>query len=163
MTEEVKEPTKLDQKRAQIYQDRRRRLLNSGVPEDKVDATIRREDYERLPVERKITYLESVIIGLQRGLSDDLIALERNDGAVMEALDINFTAFEAMLVKLGISADEQKSYLDAAKVTVAQKREAQAQAREAAMAKQQAAAVEHEIDQAGEPPAPPEEATVFGG
>lgn len=159
MSEEMRKLSKGDEKRIRILQDRRQRHLNQGVPPEEVDKIIAREDYERLPVEKKIARLEGLLSATAQGLGRDVETLFKNQGVLLDTMDVNFTAFEMMVTDLGISIEKQRSYVEAAREAVEQKkrdRKRQANA-EADKSLKDAAATP------GEPPPPPDGATVFGG
>lgn len=159
MSEEARKLSKGDEKRLRILQDRRQRHLNEGVPPEKVDEVIAREDYERLPVEKKIARLEGLLSATAQGLGKDIETLFRNQGVLLDTMDVNFTAFEMMVTDLGVSIEKQRSYVEAAREVVEQKkRDRQRQTNAAADKSLKDAAATP-----GEPPPPPDGATVFGG
>ena len=158
MSEEIK-PTKLDGKRLDQQEERRRRLVNRGIPVEKIDEVIQREDYERLPMERKVERLEKLLAGYQKSIAQDLMALQANQMALFHTMDVNFTAFEMILAKLGVTPEQQKEAVLEAQKIIDQKQEA---ARKASEEKANAQAVEG-VGVPGEPPTLPEGASVFGG
>jgi hypothetical protein len=162
-----KKLSKLQIKKMQQYQERRRRLLNKGVPEAQVDAVIAREDYEALPVGDKLKRLEGFIASALGQLGQEITALRENDQVLSEAMDVNFTAVARALVKLGVPLEEQRAIIDAVNAEIEEAMEKRKAAAKKAQdeANQKAAAqnLAAQAEEAGEPPPPPEEATQFGG
>jgi hypothetical protein len=150
--------SKLDEKKMRILQERRQRLLNRGVPPDKVDEVMQREDYERLPAADKVSRLESLIVSTVRGIQSDLNQLHQNQKFLADSMDLNFMAFEQMLMKLGLTGEQQKEIMAAAEQVFAQREKERAEAEEAA----QNASIEASVDEPGEAEVP-EGATTFGG
>ncbi len=160
--------SKIDVAKQRQLEERRRRLLNQGVPPEKVDEVIAKQDWDRLPVDKKILRLERVIVGNVQGLGADLQQLRHNQNILADIMDVNFRAFEKMLVKLGLPVEEQRKLLQEAEAEIKVEREAQQRAYEAQMRAQQEAQeqaqVQAAVDQpAVEPVQPPDGATVFGG
>jgi len=160
--------SKLELKRAQIYQERRQRLINRGVPEEKVDATIAAEDYKELPIEEKFDRFEKLMMGALQGMQRDIMALRHNDGVVAEAMDINLQAMARCLEKAGVSREAQSDIIKAVDAEMREAHEKQVAAQAAAMReqreKQEKQTVEKEVDKPrSEDEAPtPDGATVFG-
>lgn len=115
--------SKIDMKRAQQQMDRRKRLINDGVAEDKVDAVMAKEDYEAQPVEKKVKRLESVVNNIFTGMSHDMMNLRRNDGAIAEAFDINYRAIVKMFARLGITPEQHKEVMDEVQADLAAERQ----------------------------------------
>lgn len=162
-----KKLSKIQLKKMQQYQERRRRMINKGVPEAQVDAVIAREDYEKLPVADKLKRMEGFIASALGQLGQEMTNLRHNDQVLSEAMDVNFTAIARALVKLGISNEEQKAIIDAVNEELEQaaqrRQEAAKKAHEEAQKKAAADDLAAQAEPAGEPPPPPEEATQFGG
>lgn len=146
--------TKIDAKRAQIYQERRRRLLNRGVPEAQVDATLAAEDYRNLPLAERFARFEKMALGALEGLQRDIMSLRHNDSVIAESMDINLRAMSMCLEKAGVSKEAQS---DIIKQVDGQLREERAQ--QAAALEQKT--IETEVDTEGQAEVP-EGATVFG-
>jgi hypothetical protein len=163
---DIHQPSRADLKRARIWQERRQRKMNEGVPEDMVDQVLAREDYDRLPVEEKLRRHESFVAGGIERLAQEMTNLHHNDSVLAEAMDMNFKAMSKMLEKLGIPREEQQVFMQQAIEEVTKEREERqaAHAAEAtrvaeARARQAAAAGVN----AGGDASPPPEATSFGG
>lgn len=105
--ESPKKRTKMELKRLQQYQERRRRLINKGVHEDKVDAVIAEEDYHALPIEKKFEQLFTSVRTAITGFASDLNELRHNDGVISDVIDVNARAFAKCLTKAGISLEVQ--------------------------------------------------------
>jgi hypothetical protein len=164
---EAKKPNKFELKKRQIFMDRMQRLMSKGMNSQQAQMAIAREDYERLSPADKIKRLEGQLAGLAQSFGMEINNLRHNDGVLADALDLNFKGIAKMLVKLGISLEDQAKFLAEAQKEMEAERVAQREAHEAAQAKAQEAMKKEElkdtIDKAGEPPPSPEEATVFGG
>ena len=162
-----RKPTKLDQKKQQIWQDRMRRHMAKGMSEEDARALIRKEDYDALPLEKKFQRLEAVCMGAVDGLANDLRSLLYNDGVISDAMDANLKAITKAFEKLGITKEEQAALLKEAEVEVKAEREARIRAREAeilmAQEKAKVGTLQEGADKPGVPDAPPADATVFGG
>lgn len=153
--------TKMDIKRAQAYQERRRRLINNGTPPDKVDATIEAEDYQALPVEKKLLRFQTLVGSALRGLQQDVLNLQHNDRVIADAMDVNLRAMGRALTRLGFTEEMQKDIVTEVENEIRRDQEAK---QKAASATEEKAGVEAQIDTP--PPAEsdlPEEAVVFGG
>jgi hypothetical protein len=166
---------KVQMKKFQIYLERRKRAINKGIPEERVDQYLREEDYRNMPVAEKVQRLEGIMSSTFQGLSQDVVRLRQNDGHIADAFDINSRAIFKMMVKLGITSEQQKDILkesadefDAekkAKVEARQKAAEEAQKKtleeqERAKIVQETKAEKNPEPQGAEPPA---EATQFGG
>jgi hypothetical protein len=187
--EEPKKPSKLDQKRQQIFMDRLKRKMGEktkdGTPKTQEQALqeMQREDYNAWPVEKKFERLESLVAQSFRNLSQEIMHLSQEHMAIGDAFDINYRAIQKMFIKLGLTNEEQKTFLDEAQnevLAIRKKQQAdmeqaqmQRQARqqgvteqqtvEAELTKPQAKVVAEGAAPAEEGAAPPAEATVFGG
>jgi len=180
IAEEAKpKPTKLEQKRQQILMDRIRRKMGEGMTEQQAMQSVAQEDYNRLPVDKKLLRLETMVTNTVRQIANDILALRQNDSAIAEAFDINYKAIEKAFAKLGLSPQEQMSLIDEARREVMEERQRALQERLAAQRKAQEdsekARIEAEARLAeskpvGDSPVPEgqdphvqEGATVFGG
>lgn len=153
--------SKIDVKRMQIYQQRRERHIAAGVPPDKVDETIAREDYERLPPDGKIRRIETAFANYSRAVAKEMKDLEHNDTILADSMDVNFRAIAKMLVALGMPLEKQREFLELAKEEMKAELAAREAARNTRIA--QPGDMSGTLTQSGEAPPPPEEATVFGG
>lgn len=164
---QVRRLSKIDEKRIRQYQERRRRLINKGVPAEKVDQAIAEEDYRSMPVEKKFERLEALVANSVKRMSSDMLALRHNDGVLADSMDSNFKAMARCLEKAGVSLADQSAIISAVNAEIAAEREQkmaakmQAEAEKAAAdalkdAETQKASEEEEV-------AIPEEATTFGG
>lgn len=162
-----KKLSKIQVKKMQQYQERRRRMVNKGVPVEQVDAVIAREDYEKLPVGDKLKRMEGFIASALGQLGQELVNLRHNDQVLSEAMDVNFTAIARALVKVGVPLDEQRKIIDAVNEEIEQaaqrRQEAAKKAHDEAKAKVAQDNLATQSEPAGEPPPPPAEATTFGG
>jgi DNA-binding transcriptional MerR regulator len=152
-------PNKIEEKRAKIYADRRARALGRGIPEAQVDEMLAKEDFDRLPVDEKLRRTTGAIVSDLQRLQAGINNLRQNDGVLAESMDVNFRALSKILVKLGITVEEQREIMNLSVAEI----QAENQARiEMQVAAQKARApVEQQIEQAGTPSDPPPEATVF--
>lgn len=159
--EKPRPPSKADLKRQQIFQERMQRLVGKGLSPQQAVERIQREDYERLPPNEKIKRLEGAIVGNFQAVARDVHMLRANETSLADIMDVNFRAFEKMLVKLGLPVEEQRKLLVEAEAEIKAEQAAR-QAQEAA-AQEQAnqQAVQASIDVPG-PQELPEGATVFG-
>lgn len=99
--------TKIDAKRMKDREERRRRLVNNGVPLDRVDETLAWEDHNNLPTDKRLEKLEKLVVKLFQGLQRDIMSLQHNDGVITDALDINLRAMAKCLEKAGVDRDQQ--------------------------------------------------------
>lgn len=169
----AKRMTKVDIKRMQAREERRRRLLNNGVPEDKVDAVMAAEDYQNLPVDKKLDRFERIVSQALQGLQRDIMALRHNDGVIADAMDINLKAMARALEKAGITKEAQNDIIREVEKELReeQKRQAEAEVEARRMASEKAekermeaeANAKPAIASEGEPEPVPEGATVFEG
>lgn len=159
--------SKIDQKRRQIYLDRRNRKLKEGVPENMVDQVLAREDYERLPVEAKLQRMEGMVRGVFGQIAEDVQSLRKNDATIAEAMDVNFRALGKALNRLGIGAEEQRALMQETVDEMRAEFEAKQNQVQGAVEKQTAEQVLQTEDHQNEAPATPAEtpegATSFGG
>ena len=160
-----KRPTKLELKRQQIFQERMQRHIAAGKTPEQAFAAVQKEDYERLPVADKVKRLEGLLFGNIQGLAKDLSLLKQNQTSLADVMDVNFRAFEKMLTKLGLPAEEQRKLFEEAEAEV----KAELDARRAAIEANQKLATEEDekkelaasVDQPGTPVVP-DGAAVFG-
>lgn len=183
-----KKMSKIDEKRQQIFMDRLRRKMaqptEDGKPRTQQQALqeMAKEDYDALPLQKKFERLESIVAQSFRGMSQEVVNLGQNHAAIADAFDINYRAIQKMFLKLGMSAEEQKQFIEESQAEVLaerrkqmaeasaarmnQQREAQDAAEkqkiEAGLAEQGPKIVGAPTEDEGAPPPPPE-ATVFGG
>jgi hypothetical protein len=159
-------PTKADLKRQEIFRQRMGRLMAKGMTEQQAFERIQREDYERLPVAERVKRLEAAIIGNFQAIGKDIHLLRGNESALADVMDVNFRAFEKMLVSLGLPVVDQRKLLVEAEAEIRAEREAAEAARKAAQAQQQEQVaqetVQETIDVPGTPEVP-EGAVVHGG
>jgi hypothetical protein len=177
--DEPKKMSKLDQKRQQIFMDRLKRYVGKGMTQEQALNAMQKEDYDAMPLDKKFSRLETIVAQSFRNLSTEVMNLHQNHLAIADAFDINYRTIQKLFVKLGVSPEEQKVFVDEAQKEVieARKREIEARdnARAAAMQAQQdvqeKAAVQAEMvpnansiqPAAAEGSPIPKEATVFGG
>lgn len=145
----------VDEKKARIRAERRQRLINQGTPADKVDEVMAQEDWERLPIEKRV---QLMIEGSLQNIAKDVIGLHHNDQLLAASMDVNFRAITKALKKLGVTSEDILGFM----------KEAQEEAVAEIKAKQEREPTKQEdvegiAEQPGTPAAPPEEATVFGG
>jgi uncharacterized protein YoaH (UPF0181 family) len=159
--EEAKKPSKLELKRQQIYVDRMKRFIAKGMSAQEAQAAIAKEDFERLPVDKKLERLENILVMNLRAMYSDLQTIKQNQDVLADSMDINFKGFEKILAKLNVSDEDRKALMEEA--------EAEWKAERAAAAAQQAVQAEEDekqevaesVDQAGEA-VEPTEADKFG-
>jgi hypothetical protein len=173
---------KIQMKRFQVYLERRKRAINKGIPEEKVDQYLREEDYRNMPVAEKVQRLEGIMSSTFQGFSQDIIHLRQNDGHIADAFDINNRAVFKMLEKLGLTPEQQKELMKEAadeheadkKAKIEARKKAEELAKQAQLeaqkkaseAKEKANIVQETKDEKHPEPQgaePPAEATQFGG
>ena len=172
--------TKLQEKQVKAHMERRQRLINKGVPKEKVDMYIAQEDYEKMPLEKKVKRLEQIIQGTFQNFALELHNLRYNDGVLADSMDLNFKAFAKMLVKMGMPLEDHRAFIEEAQREIIEERgkvaeaaAAEAKARtEKEMADNEKKVAEEAlkaaetavggVDANGSPIVPPE-ATQFGG
>lgn len=110
--------SKIDLKRQKIYQERMQRHIAKGKTPEQANEAIRREDYERLPPNEKINRLERALVGNFQAIAQDIAVLKDNQNSLADVMDVNFRAFEKMLLKLGVPVEEQKAMLQAAEAEI---------------------------------------------
>lgn len=163
----ARRPTKLELKRAQIYQERRARAINNGVPEDKVDATLAAEDYKNSPLEEKFERFQNLAVHALQGLQQDILNLQHNDTVIADAMDINLKAMARALVHAGVDIGVQQNIMQEVEKEIHKEQQLQKAAREAAhkaaSEKVEKQTIEKDIDKEAEPLPVPDGATVFGG
>lgn len=119
---------------------------------------IDRENYERLPAEKKILRLERMVSQMTQGIMGDLQALRHNDRIITEVFDVNLRSISLMFEHLGITKAKQAEILTQVQMEIEQERIQSQQ-------KQASEALTEEVD--AEPGTedelldPPEEATEF--
>ena len=182
--EEPRKPNKMDQKRQQIFVDRIKRHMGNGLTQDQALQAVQREDYERMPVEKKLARLETMISQSFQRLGQEVMHLSQEHMAIGDAFDINYRSIQKMFIKLGLSAEDQKVLIEEAqKETIelrkkqvadmemaelnqrrAEQEAAEQKRVEAEMAKPKNAVIDGGAQAAPEAGAAiPPEATVFGG
>lgn len=173
--------SKIDLKRMEQYQARRKRLLGQGVAEDKVDQVIAEEDYKALPIEQKFERFAMSTNQSFHLFGQDVNALQHNIQVTADAVDVNSKAIAMIFEKLGISLEQQKEIVKEAtelvnkereerRLALQKKREEEAKMRQAMeegpvaeAALRKAEGKPDLVDQPGEPAPIPEGATEFGG
>ena len=191
---QAKKPSKMELKRQQIFFDRLKRKMGETVkgqdgqprPKTQQEALMemQREDYEALPLPKKLERMEGMLTGFMQRVGQDMMNLRRNDGAIADAFDMNYRAIGAMFTHLGINPEQQKEFMSAAREQFENDRKAKmeadakaaqdrAQAQQAAMekARMDAAAAQTPAEEKAEQAAAPspveakvdEGATVFEG
>ena len=131
-------PSKIDQKRQKIFQDRMKRFMSKGMTPEQAINAMQREDYERLPADAKVRRLESALVGNFQQVARDIGLLRQNQNDLADVMDVNFRAFEKMLIKLGVASEDQKALLKEAEDEIrAERLSAQLQAKAEEMAQQQ--------------------------
>jgi hypothetical protein len=129
----AKKMSKIDIKRMQAREERRRRLINRGVPEDKVDAVMAAEDYQNLPIDKKLDRFEYIVSQALQGLQRDILALRHNDGVIAEAMDINLKAMSRALEKAGVSKEAQGDIIREVEKELREEQEKRARAEQEAL------------------------------
>lgn len=180
LSKQAKKPTKIEMKRMQQYLERRKRLINKGVPEDKVDQVIAEEDFNNLSTEAKLSRVHQAMNQAVQRLAQDINSLFYNQGVIDHVLDVNFKAFARCLTELGVAPEKQKEILETVEKEVIEERRKKAEEQKLAEEMRlKAQAEQHEKNVAGElakaegkeglkdaapaEPAPiPEGATTFG-
>ena len=161
--------SKIDIAKQRQLEERRRRLLNQGVPPEKVNEALAKQDWDRLPVEKKVLRLEHIVVANVQGFGNDMLQVRRNQDILADIMDVNFRSFEKMLVTMGLPLEKQRELLGIAEKEIIAERAAAREAQAAQMRAQQAAQEQAQVQAAvDQPPAEPsteqpEGATVFGG
>lgn len=163
---EPRKLSKADLKRQRIFQERMQRHIAAGKTPEQAYEAIQREDYERLPLDKKLEIMRRSFAQSLENISNDIAKLHDNQKDLADVMDVNFRAFEALLGTLGVSTEKMKEALKAAEAEVRGERDAQRAQKEQEVksAKEQAEKEElaESVDQPGTPTVP-EGATVFGG
>lgn len=73
---------------------------------------IQREDYENLPVDKKLRILERSLVMFQQGIVGDIRALQQNDRSITHVFDVNLRTIARLFEKLGIDKEAQRKILD---------------------------------------------------
>lgn len=169
---EPRKPTKIEIKRAQQREERRRRLINQGVPEDKVDQVMVNEDYNNLPLDRRFQDFRSQVVKAIQALSMDVMNLQHNDRVIADAMDTNMRAMSKCLNKVGVPTEDQAQIMKDVISELTEERAKQQQAIAEEQQKSVEAQIEEELASAErgivsseEPEGSPipDGATVFGG
>lgn len=164
----------IDAKRQAIREERKKRLMNKGVSEQRAEEMISNQDYDNLSDDKKIQRLENLFVQTFQGLQRDILALRHNDGLIADAMDINLKAMSKCLEKAGITKEQQGEIIKEveAELREEQKRKMEAQAMAEKMASDQSEKIrmeelsKEESKLSGSEPAGsdiPSEASVFGG
>ena len=173
-TDNVRRLTKTEMKRMQALEERKRRLINNGVDPNHVDQVIAREDYDNLPMDKKLARFEEIFLRSLQGLQKDIIALRHNDGLLADALDINIKVISRCLQKVGVDVATQNALISEVEKELAEEQRQRMAAQSAATAieqeQQEKDRIEKELSTnhkivGGEEPKGseiPEGATVFG-
>lgn len=163
---ELRKPTKVQIQQQRIFQERIQRKVAKGMALHDAVAAVKKEDWDRLPIEKKLERYEETLRGGLKGFRNDLMKMEQNDVILADTMEVNFRAFQKILRKLGVSDEDQKVAVKEATQEIneerAAHREAEAARRKVAKEEGEKESLESSIDKPGEPPAPPEEATSFG-
>lgn len=177
--EEPKKPSKIDLKRQKIYMDRLKRKMGNGLTQAQALQVIQREDYDAMPVDKKLVRLEAMVSRGLQNLAEEMLGLSQNQHGIGDAFDINYRAIGKLFTKLGVTEEDQKAIMAEAQKEHLEARAAFLEARKAEQQKQaeeQRAAAEQanvaselknaetiKADGAPEGAEIPKEATVFGG
>lgn len=164
----------IDAKRQAIREERKRRLMNKGVSEQRAEEMILNQDHDNLSDDKKIQRLETLFVQTFQGLQRDIIALRHNDGVIADAMEINLKAMSKCLEKAGISKEQQGEIIKEveSELREEQKRKMEAQAMAEKMASDQAEKARMEqlskeeskmTSAEAEGSEIPSEASVFGG
>lgn len=176
----------LQKQHMEQYNKRRERLLAKGVKPEMVDAILQQQDFESLPVDKRVNLMARNLNNLLGQVFRDIDALKHNDTVLADSMDLNFRAMAKCLEKAGVAPEDQKAIIEEtqkeleAEIKARMEAEAEAiKAQAAAQAKAQeesekakieAEAQEHAAksivaDSQPEQGAPefPEAAQVFGG
>jgi DNA-directed RNA polymerase subunit L len=132
--------SKIDQKRQQIFADRVRRKMAGGMSEEAAFRAVQQEDYDNMPVDKKLLRFQNAVQAAINNLSRDIMELRHNDQVIADAFDINYKVIERVFAKIGISDEERKTYLEEARKELSEERQRRAEA----IAKQQKEAAEAE-------------------
>lgn len=97
----------IDKKRQQILIERIKRKINTGLTQEQALTEIRKEDYNKLPVEKKIRILEQFVAKIFKSISKDIEILMRNDNSIGQSFEINYNAIGKMFKEVGISEERQ--------------------------------------------------------
>lgn len=160
----VRKPTKMELKRAQLFQERINRKVNKGMTKEQAFAAVQKEDHENQPLATRVQKIEHVLTGAFKEISQEMQSLRHNDGIISEAFDVNYRAIAKMFALLGIDKDKQKSIVEDC---VREMNEARAMAQKAQQEAAEQSKVMEEVKGPAKidvpaPAAPPEGATVFG-
>jgi hypothetical protein len=126
---QARKVSKIDMKRSAALQERRQRLINKGTDPAKVDQIIAQQDWEEMPLDKKVKRLEGIISSSMQQIAHDIRSLQMNDKILADAMDLNFTSISKALEKLGLDKDLQSSILHEAEKEMLEARKAAEQER----------------------------------
>jgi len=164
----------IDAKRQAIREEKKRRLMNKGISEERAEEMVSMQEHDNVSDEKKITRLENLFIQTFQGLQRDILALRHNDGVIADAMDINLKAMSKSLEKAGVSKEQQGEIIKEVEMELREEQRKKLEAQEMArkMSEDQlekermdALAKEDKGLQTSEPEGSeiPTEASVFGG
>lgn len=169
----------IELKRQKIWKERYQRLANKGIDPKKIPIMLAEEDYKNKPLADKFEESKKLNTAITRRLAQDINGLQHNDVVLADSMDVNFRAFAKMLLKLGLSLEDQKTIIQETEKEIAEERQKRIEeARLAAAARAQKAQEKKAVEELNKPEgvapldpaatpaesAPsPEGATVFGG
>ena len=176
----LRPPTKIDEKRARIFEDRVKRWMGKNDGKTREDAihALHAEDFAALPIEKKLEMVQQVTYNAHNQLAGDFVNLERNQFALAESMDINFRGMSKLFIKLGVSVEDYNKIMGEARDEVREAHQKTLNDRREVAHKQQLAAIEASekksmVGEAKEVAAEPgkeakgaelpKDATVFGG
>jgi hypothetical protein len=154
--------SKTDFKKEEIFKERMRRHINSGKTPEQAYMAIQKEDYDRMPVGDKLELMRRSFASSLESMAKDVAMLHDNQKSLADVMDINFRAFDKMMVKLGISSEDQATLITEVQAEIVAEREALQAQRAAAVEEAKKAELVKKVDVAGEVKVP-EGAQVFGG
>jgi hypothetical protein len=188
MRKQSRKVTKIDEKRAQIFEERVKRWVNNnqdklkGLNEQQVREqaihALHAEDLDKMSPMERVKRLEQIAFQTFNKLATDLSHVEGNQFALADAMDVNFRAMAKMFAKLGIPVEDHNKFMEESKVELEAERKAMIEERKQRMMAQQKIIIESKekkgmVEEAkvvaaetGKEPegAPiPKDATVFGG
>lgn len=164
----------VENKRASYREEKKRRLVNRGVSEERAEEMVARQEYNNLSSDKKLDRLEALFVQTFQGLQRDILALRHNDGVIADAMDINLKAMSKCLEKAGISKDiqgdiikeveaelreEQRKHMEAQESSKRQAEEMSERQRMESLSQEENKISQKEDCQGEIPP----EASIFGG
>lgn len=162
--DQPRQPNAQERRRHEKHLERLKRTMNLyKISEEQALKKMQEEDWNDLPVDKKIRRLENLLSNLMREVGNDINNLRSNDGEIATAMDINLRAFSLMLTgECGIKTETQDKYFEEARLEIAAEQRAKQAAQQPQVQTAPDAPSVKEVNTPGSVSVPPE-ATEFHG